>query len=380
MAERGQMILHALAAIVGCGVLVVVLADAFDTIVLARRAERIFRVTAWFYAVTWRAFALVARRIRSGERRERLLSTYGPLSLLGLLALWAVGVIVAFTLLHWAAGLRVRQGGSGFSFDLFFSGAALFTMSLGEPLNAPSKVLLVLEAGLGFSLLGLVVGYLPVLYQSFANREQQISMLDARAGSPSAATELIIRQGRSAAKLEKQLAAWEEWASDLLETQLSYPMLAYFRSQHENQSWLGALVTVLDASAVTLVAADGDLKRQAELTFAMGRHALADLVSVFRLRPPADEEPDRLPPAEFDRMRDALAGAETPLELGRLSAGHLASLREMYEPFALALSSRFLIALPGWLPIRPERDNWLRSTWDRRRPPYAVSDPFRSGG
>lgn len=370
--------LHVLAVAAGCGLLMAALADAFDTIVLARRAERIFRVTAWFYAVTWRGFALVARRIQSGERRERLLSTYGPLSLLGLLALWAISVIMAFTLLHWATGLRVREGGTGFPFDLFFSGAALFTMALSEPLNPVSKVLLVIEAGLGFSLLGLVVGYLPVLYQSFANREQQISMLDARAGSPPAATELIVRQGRSAAKLEKQLAEWEQWASDLLETQLSYPMLAYFRSQHENQSWLGALVTVLDASAVTMVAADGDLKHQAELTFAMGRHALADLVSVFRLRPPADRQWDRLPPAEFDRVRKALGEAETPLELGRLSAGHLASLRELYEPFALSLSVRFLMALPGWLPIRPERDNWLRSSWDRRRPPYAISDPFRT--
>lgn len=373
------MILRVLAVAVGCGLLIAALADAFDTIVLARRAERIFRVTAWFYAATWRAFALLARRIKSGERRERLLSTYGPLSLLGLLALWAASVVVAFTLLHWAAGLRVREGGSGLPFDLFFSGTALFTMALGQPLNAASKVLLVLEAGLGFSLLGLVVGYLPVLYQSFANREQQISLLDARAGSPPAASELIIRQGRSASKLETQLADWEKWASDLLETQLSYPMLAYFRSQHENQSWLGALVTVLDASAVTMVAGDGDLKHQAELTFAMGRHALADFVSVFRLRPPENHGPDRLPAAEFDRLRKALSNADTALEVGRLTALPLAHLRELYEPFAVSLSLRFLMALPGWLPIRPEEDNWYRSTWDRRRPPYAVSDPFRRG-
>ena len=145
------MMLHGLAAAAGCGLLIAVLADAVDTIVLARRAERIFRVTAAFYAITWRVFALAARRIQSGERRERLLSTYGPLSLLGLLAIWAISIIVAFTLLHWAAGLQVQEAGGGFSFDLFFSGAALFTMALGQPLNPISKVLLVVEAGVGFS-------------------------------------------------------------------------------------------------------------------------------------------------------------------------------------------------------------------------------------
>lgn len=224
------------------------------------------------------------------------------------------------------------------------------------------------------------MGYLPVLYQSFADREKQISLLDARAGSPPAASELIIRQGRSPAKLEAQLATWERWASDLLETQLSYPMLAYFRSQHENQSWLGSLVTIIDASALVVLAGDGDLKHQAELTFAMCRYALADLVSVFRLRPPKLGWPDRLPASEFDRLLSALSYTETGLDQQRLSAFELSKLRQLYEPFAIALSERFLMALPGWLPIRPEHDNWLRTSWDRQQPPYAVSDPFRHAG
>ena len=371
--------LRAMAAAGGCCLLAAVLADAFDTIVLARRAARMFRITGYFYAITWSTFACVGRRVKSGERRERLLSIYGPLSLLCLLVMWAASVMVAFALLHWAAGLRWREGGSGFGPDLFFSSAALFTMSLGEPVNRVSKVLLVLEAGVGFSLFGLVVGYLPALYQSFADREGQISKLDARAGSPPAAMELITRQGRNPERLEKQLAEWEKWASTLLETQLSYPMLAFFRSQHENQSWLGALVTVVDASALACLTGNGDLRHQAELTFAMCRHALADLVTVFRLPPPADDLPDRLPAAEFESLRNALAKAETALDAQRLSPQKLADLRKMYEPFANSLSVWFLMSLPGWKPIAPARDNWLRSSWDRNEPPYAVSDPFQRG-
>jgi hypothetical protein len=89
-----------------------------------------------------------------------------------------------------------------------------------------------IEGGLGFTFLALVIGYLPVLYQSFANREVRISLLDARAGSPPSAGELLIRQGPDPDRLEQQFANWEEWAAELLESQLSYPVLAYFRSQH----------------------------------------------------------------------------------------------------------------------------------------------------
>ncbi|HLH16808.1 MAG TPA: hypothetical protein VKX45_06290 [Bryobacteraceae bacterium] len=369
---------HVLAALAGSGLLLIALADAFDTIVLARRAERIFRLTGWFYALTWRAFTFFARRVHEGQRRERLLSVYGPLSLLALLALWALAIVISFTVLHWAAGLQIGHE-SGIAFDLFFSVAALSTMSPGTPGNPVSRFLLVLEAGLGISLLGLVVGYLPVLYQSFAEREQHISLLDARAGSPPAASELIVRQGRSASRFEAQLAAWERWAAGMLETQLSYPMLAYFRSQHENQSWLGALVTILDASSVTVLCGEGDLRHQAALTFAMCRHALADLVTVYRLQPPQPAPPDRLPAAGFDRLRDAIAGAGTVLDISRFSPDGLAKLRAMYEPFAASLSHRFLMAVPGWLPTRPEPDDWLRSSWDRQPPPYAVSDPFQAG-
>lgn len=370
--------LRVFAAIAGCIILCFVLADAVDTIVLARRARRVSRISKWFYAVSWKTFSYAARRVRSGGFREQLLSSYGPLSLLMLLVLWVAGVILSFTLLQWSAGLRTTHGAMSVGFDFLFSAAALFTIALGQPANAPSQALMVVEAGFGFSLLGLVIGYLPMLYQSFADREQRISLLDARAGSPPCATELILRQGKSPGRLENQLATWEEWASDLLETQLSYPMLAYFRSQHENQSWLGSLVTILDASALTALCADGDLRHQAQLTFAMGRHALADLVTVFRLGPPAPGAADRLPDPDFDRMLAALDGAETALQPRRLSRGKLAKCRQLYEPFATALSERFLMALPGWLPSSSERDNWLRSSWGQQDPPYAVSDPFQA--
>src|SRR5439155_1281913 len=135
----------------------------------------------------------------------------------------------------------------------------------------------VIEAGVGFGFLALVIGYLPVLYQSFSRREVNITLLDARAGSPPSAEELLRGFGADHEELTVLLAEWERWAAEVLESHLSYPVLSYYRSQHDNQSWLAALTTALDASALVMVGIEGACARQAGLTFAMARHGVVDL-------------------------------------------------------------------------------------------------------
>jgi Sigma-54 interaction domain len=129
------------------------------------------------------------------------------------------------------------------------------------------------EAGIGFGFLAGVIGYLPVLYQAFSRREVIISLLDARAGSPPSATELVRRhsQAQGLDALRQLLQDWEIWTAELLESHLSYPVLAYYRSQHSHQSWLAALTTMLDSSALVLAAVPGACQHQAQLTFAMAR-------------------------------------------------------------------------------------------------------------
>jgi hypothetical protein len=311
----------------------------------------------------------------SGRHREDYLSIYGPLSLLTLFAFWAIGLILGFGLLQWAVGLQIRDVQTTIGKAIYFSATVLGTLGLAEPLNAVSKWIMVVEAGFGLSFLALVLSYLPVFYQSFSSRELRISLLDARAGSPPTAAELVLRQGANPEKLEQQLANWEEWAAELLQSQLSYPILAYFRSQHGNQSWLGALTTVVDASALVIVCSDGDLKRQAELTFAMGRHALVDIANVFRTKPvPTDE--DRLPPEVLSRLRSALERVQTPLHPERISETELQKLRGMYESYAHALGIYFLIAPPSWIPSERRHDNWQVTAWERPAVGFAVSDPF----
>ena len=161
-----------------------------------------------------------------------------------------------------------------------------------------------MEAGMGFAFLGIVIGYLPVVYSSFSRREIQISMLDARAGSPPTAAELLVRlAGRSEGLdrtdvLDEVLRDWERWSAELLESHISYPVLSFFRSQHSNQSWLGALTTMLDVTSLILIGIEGMHPGQARLTFAMARHAAVDLAQVVNARydPQAAE---RLPEADL---------------------------------------------------------------------------------
>lgn len=358
------------AATAGTILLAVVLWDAFETVVLPRRVNRRLRLTSLFYRATWGPYSAVVRWIRSPKYRESLLGFYGPLSLLLLLALWAGGLITAFGLLHYGAGSAVvlARERSGLLLDLYMSGTTFFTLGLGDvvPDAWRSRVLTILEAGMGFGFLALVIGYFPITYQAFSRRETGISLLDARAGSPPSAGELLRRHRGpdGLAALERVLHEWEHWAAELLETHLSYPMLAYFRSQHSNESWLGALTTMLDASALLMTGTDGPAARQARLTFAMARHAVVDLAQVFGT-PPSVSSEDRLPPDRLARLRAELDAAGVTLARGPEVDGHIADLRRMYEPYAVALSRHLLHSLPAWHEDGRRRDNWQTSAWDK---------------
>jgi len=360
-----------LIGLAGATLLLVVLWDAFETVILPRRVSRRFRLARLFYRTTWAAWR-VAARLWSPRRRESFLAVYGPLSLLVLLGLWAVGIVVAFGMLQWAAGsaLSLVAGNPGLASDLYLSGTTFFTLGLGDvvPRTTLAKLLTVVESGTGFSFLAIVIGYLPVIYQAFSRREGPISLLDARAGSPPSAGELLWRHraDRSGERLGELLREWEHWAADVLESHLSYPPLAYFRSQHSNQSWLTALTTILDASALVIVGHEGWCVTQAELTFAMGRHAVVDLAQVFDT-PPRAPPAERLTPDQFERLRAQLAGGGLELRRRADFTDRLAELRLMYEPFVAGLADRFAVPLPSWVRETDRPDNWQTSPWQQPR-------------
>src|SRR3989475_386496 len=275
------------AALLAVALIVFVLGDALAAIVLPRRVTRRWRLARLFYRLTWTLWSAVARRIASRVRRESLLGVYGPLSLLLLLALWAASLVLGFGALHWSLGTTMHTPGEPPSFGtyLYLSGTTFFTLGLGDvtPRGPLARSLTALESGVGFGFLALVIGYFPVLYQAFSRREVSITLLDPRAGSPPTVAEMLRRHGGDQLHhLDRFLHEWERWTAELMESHLSYPWLAYFRSQHANQSWLGALTTILDACALFMAGVGDDSAWEASVTFAMARHAVVDLTRVFR--------------------------------------------------------------------------------------------------
>ena len=364
----------------GLALIVVVLWDVFETIVLPRRVTRRFRLTRAFYRLVWYPWSTIAHSFRRSKKRETFLSVFGPLSLLGLLVFWAVTLVFGFALLHYAFGSHIGlvTGHAGFFSDLYYSGTTFFTLGLGDiaPTGPAARAITVIEASVGFGLLALVIGYFPVLYQAFSRREVNISMLDARAGTPPTAAELLRRhqEGQSLESLDQFLRDWEMWAADLMESHLSYPVLCFFRSQHDNQSWLAALNTVLDTCSLVMVGIDGIPKWQAQLTFKMARHAVVDISQIFNTSP-LKHDGARLPKKDLETLRSVLSDTGVALRNEAGDENTLEELRAMYEPYTHVLSRYLMMPLPGWLPTVRASDNWQTSAWENA--PSAPDQPIR---
>ena len=368
--------MHSIAMILGIVLSFGVVLDAFQTIILPRRPTGRLRITRLFYTLTWTPWAALTRRVRNERTREQVFSIYGPLSLIMLLVLWAVLLISGFGLVYYALGSPFHDSmmneltGSRHKIwtDIYVSGTTLFTLGLGDvvPTRPIARWVIILESGVGLGLVALVVGYLPVLYGAFSRREISVALLDARAGSPPTAAELLSRHGFDGGEvaLIELLAEWERWSAELLESHVSYPILCYYRSQHDNQSWLAGLVTVLDACSLLIASVQGRSARQAQLTFAMARHALVDLGHVFHI----DDEVkalaaaglNRLPPTDFRRLCSALGKTEIQLCGDDQSASRLQQLRQMYEPNAQALAHYLGLSLPMWIAEPRDKDQWRR--------------------
>jgi hypothetical protein len=351
--------------------IVVVLWDAFEVMLLPRRIRRSLRFARLFYINSWKPWKGVARRIRSVKLRNAFLSYFGPLSILILIGAWAIGLILGFALLQWSLDTELHTPGeeANFSEYLYLSGVTFFTLGFGDvtPVNPLGRLLTVTETGLGFGFLAVLISYLPVQYQAFSHREVTIALLDARAGSPPTAAQILIRiaRHRNFNVLDRFLEEWERWAAEVLESHVSFPVLSFYRSQHDNQSWLAAITAMLDTATLVIVAVNEVEPYQAQLTFATARHTVVDLAMVFQIAP-SEPEADRLPPGHLRRLRDELASAGVTLREGEAVDRKLAELRGMYEPFVNGLARYFLFPLPPYISDTTPVDNWQTSAWMQR--------------
>jgi hypothetical protein len=353
---------HLLVLLLSLFVMATVLWDAFETVVLPRTVSRRLRLARFYFGLTWKQWSRAAALLHTERRRERFLAIFGPFSLLGLAGVWALGLLFGFAGLQWSAGsnLLPLSATGRFVDDLYLSGTTFFTLGLGDvqPVGHLARLITVAEAGTGFAFLAIVIAYFPVLYQSFSRREAQLTLLDAWAGSPPAAVEVLRRLAarNELHALQLFLKDWEYWCSELLESHISYPAVAFFRSQHQRQSWVSALATILDLSALVEVGIEGVPTWQAHVTFAMARHAAVDLSQVLHADP--EIAADRLSDDDLEEVRRQIESAGLIPARSADADRRLLNLRRSYEPYVNGLARALMMQTPPWWHRHAVRDNW----------------------
>jgi hypothetical protein len=364
---------HVLVAILGLGLLALLLVEFFVAFLLPRRVKRDPQIARGLLRMLWTPWRAVAARLPT-HAGDTMLGIFGPLGLLTLLLVLSAGVVVGYAGIFWASGGHLgARPGADFGDYLYFSAGAFFSASTPFiPVSGLDKALQVVEAANGFAFLAIAIGYLPALFQAFSRRETAVSRLDPRAGSPPTVAALLERSAQRGGwpELDAYLREWETWTAELMETHLSYPILGYFRSQHVGQNWLAALTTVVDACAYAIAYGPHEAIEAAELTFRIGRHALADLAFVFDPRRVGRELDSqgrpRLSAEDLRELRARLENSGLHSVQSEESADQLGELRSSYEPYAIAIAGQLRLALPDWLPADEVRAYWRLSPTRRR--------------
>ena len=279
-------------AALAAGILIVLftLQDVFRTLVMPRAARGRLRLSRILFQPIWRPWRWMGVRRKTSQARERVLAGAAPFFFFFFFVLlvgWISLALLGFALILWSPGFVHGLGRSGDTFGraLYASGTSLFTLGFGGDVTGWTRAVVVIAGATGLGLFAVVIAYLPVLYAAFNRREVGVLLLDARAGSPPSGPELLHRMGSAgvASSLPELFAEWERWAADVLESHMSYPLLALFRSPHDDTSWITSLGSVLDAATLIITSVEDEPDERARLMYGTGVHAVEDLFYYLRL-------------------------------------------------------------------------------------------------
>jgi hypothetical protein len=298
----------AFVVLLGVTMAIYVLNDIFQSVVVPRPTPARFRLTRWIVRPGWRLWRFIGLRARSSESRERFLGTFAPLAVVVLIVVWLSGLVLSFGIVFYGIRTQLHPGITDFPSALYFAGTSVLTIGLGDFVST-SGILIV--------------------------------TLDARAGAPPSGVSLLETMAKydMTEDLPRLLGDWEKWGAEVLDSHLAYPLLAYFRSSHDSESWISALGAVLDASTLLLTTVVDGPRGPAKMMFAMGTHLVEDLGRFFHMPGDHDVGVERY---EFDQARERLSAAgwrligpeESWLAFSRLRVQYASQLNSMAKWFA----------------------------------------------
>lgn len=331
----------------GAVVAVATILSAIRTTVLPRGVQS--RVSSGVVSAVRAAFRLRARRSDSYESRDRIMAMLGPVALLSILASWLVLLLGGFTLVY----LGVTDRPVAQAVEL--SGSSIFTLGTTSARGIGPLLITYVEAGIGLLILALLITYLPSIYGAFSRRENEVALLEVRAGVPPRAATMLIRYHRieeAQYRLVELWTQWEAWFADVEETHSTFPILVFFRSPQPERSWITAAGALLDGAAFWVAAVDHPVDPQAQLCLRAGYIALRRIAELFGIGFDPDPPPDgpvSVSRSEWEKEMDDLAVAGVPVKADRDAAWVAwTGWRVNYDHVLLALSRLVEAPLAPW--------------------------------
>jgi hypothetical protein len=339
--------LRVIAFLLGLSIVIGTFISALRTFVLPRSAPDVINRTV-FIGVRY-LFDLRIKRLQTFAARDRSLELYAPMTLIALLVTWLLCIQVGYMGMYWAVDEE-------FWYNLFkISGSSLLTLGFTLVDNWPTTILVFSEATLGLILIAMLISYLPTIYSAFSRREEAVTMLEVRAGSPPSAVEMIERYTRlqRLSVLGNEIwAPWEVWFVDIEESHTSLPALSFFRSPQPHRSWITAAGAVLDAASLVLAAVDTPRDTRADLCIRAGYLSLRYIAIFFRIpynAQPTSTDPISVTRAEFDAALDRLAASNVPLKPDRDQAWRdFSGWRVNYDTVLIGLAEFIMAPSAPW--------------------------------
>ncbi|HEY6474047.1 MAG TPA: hypothetical protein VIY26_14230 [Acidimicrobiales bacterium] len=341
--------------------ILIVLATAwnvFTALVLPRVTSS--RITAGVAKVIGGTARSISPRLPTYELRDRVLSFVGPASMVSLFGLWLLLLVVGFSLIIW------WNAGIDYGSALGIAGSSVFTLGIASAAGAGPHTLEILAAGVGLLVIALEIAYLPALYNAFAARETEVTLLDARGGSPAWGPEILARAYwlDTMDELPELYSDWERWAAAVSESHSNYPGLIFFRSPVSRRSWLVSLVAMMDSAALYHAVSPDQTPRQARLCLSMGIRCMRAVARALKI--PFEDDPLpttelRLTRADFDDGLRRLIEVKFPMERDADEAWrNFVGWRVNYEAIVDELTRLILPPPAPWFVVRPELGD---ATW-----------------
>jgi hypothetical protein len=341
------------ALVLGLFLLALTLWDVFQTVVVPRPTPGRFRLARYVVRGSWELLRRFARR-RSTGTRDQLFGLFGPACAVLLLATWIVGLVFGYGLVLYAIRDQIEPVPNSFGTTVYFAATSLLTLGFGEfvAVGGAARVVVLVAAATGLGVVALVVTFLFSIYGSYQSRELEVIRLQATAGAPPSAVALLEAFARLefVERLPAFFVVWQRWAAEVLDSHVAYPVLTYFRSSHDNLSWISALGTVLDAACLILTTIRGVPRGDAELLRRVGSHLVEDISNLgFRSGLPVSLDREA-----FDLAYARLGVVGYQLEPVEEAWPRFEAARSQYDQRLESMANYWEVAASSWIGEKEE--------------------------